>query len=75
MWFVIWGNYTSVMEDKLVKLQKRTARAILDVDCTVLSETMFTHLKWMAFPERVVNHKAIQIYKPVCGDPPDYLKK
>ena len=32
---VIWGNCTSIMEDKLVKLQKRAARAILDVDFTV----------------------------------------
>ena len=62
------------MEDKLVKLQKRSARAILDVDVTVPSETMFTQLKWMTFPERVVYHKAIQMYTTVCGDAPDYLK-
>ena len=31
------GNCTSVMADKLVKLQKRAARAILDVDFTVYS--------------------------------------
>ena len=49
---VIWGNCTSVMGDKLVKLQKRAARAVLDVDITVPSETMFTRLKWMTFPER-----------------------
>ena len=53
------------MEDKLVKLQTRAARAILDVD--------FTRLTWMTFPERVVYHKAIQMYKTVCGDAPDYL--
>ena len=47
---VIWGNCTSVIEDKLVKLQKRAARAILDVEFTVPSETMFTQLKWMTFP-------------------------
>ena len=57
--FVICGNCTSVMEDKLVKLQKRAARAIVDVDFTVPSETKFTHFKWMTFPERVVYHKAI----------------
>jgi len=74
VWFVIWGNYTSVMEDKLVTLQKRTARAILDVDGIVPSETMFTQLKWVTFPERGVYHKTIQMYTPVCGDPPDYLK-
>ena len=71
---VIWGNCTSVMEDKLVTLQKRAARAILDVDFTVPSETMFTQIKWMTIPERVVYYKAIQMYTTVCGDAPDYLK-
>ena len=56
------------------KLQKWGARAILDVDFTVPSETMFTELKWMTFPERVVHHKAVQMYTTVCGDAPDYLK-
>ena len=64
----IWGNCTSVMEDKLVKLQKRAARAILDVNFTLPSETMFTQLKWMTLPERAVYHKAIQMHKTVCGD-------
>jgi len=61
------------MEFKLSKFQ--AARAILDVDFTVPLETMITQLKWMTFPERVVYHKAIQMYKTVCGDAPDYLKK
>jgi len=56
------------------KTSKRAARAILHVDFSVPSETMFTQLKWMIFPERVVYHKAIQMYKTVCGDAPDYLK-
>jgi len=47
---VIWGSCTSVMEEKLVKLQKRAAREILDVDFTVPAETMFTQLRWMTFP-------------------------
>jgi len=50
------------MEDKLVKLQKRAAIAISDVDFTIPSEIMFTQLKWMTFPEQVVYHKAIQMY-------------
>ena len=51
-------NCSSVMEDKL---QKRAAGAILDVDFTVPSLTMFTQLKRMTFPEQVVYHKAIQM--------------
>jgi len=39
---VIWGNCTSAMYDKLVKLQMRVARAILDVDLTVHPETKFS---------------------------------
>ena len=34
---------------------------------------MFTQLKWMTFLKRVVYHKAIQMYKTVCGNAPDYL--
>ena len=59
------------MEDKLVKLHKRASIAILDVDFTTPSETMFTQLKCMAFPEWVVYHKVIQMRKTVCGDAPD----
>jgi len=51
------------MKDKLVKLQTRASIAILDVDCTVPPETLFTQTKWMKFPERVVYHKAIQMHK------------
>jgi len=29
----------------------------------------------MTFPELVGYHKAIQMYKTVCRDAPDYLKK
>ena len=50
------------------------AKAILDVEFTVPSETMFTHLKWMTSPDRVVYRKAIQMYKTVFGNAPDYLK-
>ena len=52
----------------------KAARAILDVDFTVPSETMFTQLKWMPFHERVLCHKAIQMYTTVRGDTLDYLK-
>ena len=60
-----------VLQSLKTNLQKR---AILDVGFTVPSETMFTQLKWMTFPERVVYPKAIQMHKTVCGDAPGYLK-
>ena len=36
--------------------------------------TQFTHIKWVTFPERLIYHKSIQMYKTVCGDAPDQLK-
>ena len=56
---VIWGNCTHYMEEKLVRLQKSAARVILDCDFDTPSSTMFSDLKWMSFPERV-----IYIWKP-----------
>ena len=71
---VIWGNCTSTLEDKLVKLQKRAARVILDCDFTTPSSLMFADLKWMTFPERVIYQKAIQMFKTLHGHAPDYLR-
>ena len=47
------------MEEKLVRLQKRAARVILDCDLYTPSSTMFSDLKWMSFLERVISMKAI----------------
>ena len=34
---------------------------------------MFNTLQWMTFPERVVYQKALQMYKTIHCDAPDYL--
>ena len=51
---VIWGNCTHYLEEKLVRLQKRAARVILDCDFYTTSSTMFSDLKWVLFSERVI---------------------
>ena len=35
---------------------------------------MFSDLKWMSFLERVMYMKAIQIFKTIRGDAPEYLR-
>ena len=35
---------------------------------------MFSDLKWMSFPKRVKYMKAIQMFKTVRGDAPEYLR-
>ena len=78
-WFccVILGNCTHYLEEKLVKklvrLQKRAARVILDCDFYTPSSTLFSDLKWMSFLERVIYMKAIQMFKTIRGDAPEYL--
>ena len=71
---IIWGNCTSSLEDKLIKFQKRAARVILDSDYSTPSTALFSKLKWMTFHERVIYQKAIQMYKTLRGDAPDYLQ-
>ena len=56
-----------------MKLQKRAAKVIIDCDFTTPSSLMFAELKWKTFPERVIYQKAIQMFKTLRGNAPDYL--
>ena len=41
---VIWGNCTHYLEEKLVRLQKKAARVVLDCEFYTPSSTMFSDL-------------------------------
>ena len=71
---IVWGSCSSTLEGKVIKLQKRAARLILDCDFSMPSTLMFTKLDWLAFPDRVIYLKALQMYKTINGNAPDYLK-
>ena len=71
----IWGNCSSTLEDKLVKLQKRATWKILDCDFYTASSELFKELNWQTFPERVTYQKAILMYRIINNMCPDYLKK
>jgi len=71
---VMWGNCTHYLKEKLVRLQKRAARVILDCEFYTPSSTMFSDLKWMSFPERVIYMKAIQVFPTIRGDALEYLR-
>ena len=51
-----------------------TGRLIINKDNDTPSTFLFSQLKWMSFPERVIYQKAIQMYKTVSGTSPNYLK-
>ena len=67
---VIWGNCTHNLEEKMVELQKRAARVIIDCGFYTPSCMMFSELKWMTFPERGLYQKAIQMFKTIEGNVP-----
>ena len=73
---VIWGNctYMYYIEEKPAGLQIRLARVIIDCDVYTQSSTMVSDVKWMSFPERVIHMKAIQMFKTIRGDAPEYLR-
>jgi len=53
------GNCSRFLEERLVRLQKRAARIILDFDFSLPFFVLFSKLRWMPFPERVLYQKAI----------------
>ena len=70
----VWGCVSKHDCDRIIKLQKRAARIILDCDYSISSSFMFTSLKWLSFPVRVNYQKSILMYKIINGMVPDYLK-
>ena len=54
----VWGNISSNLTDCMIKLQKRTARIIVDKEIDTPSADMFAELNWMKFPDRVTYQKS-----------------
>ena len=60
---IIWGNCSKTALYKLVKLQKRAARLILDKDYNTRTKVLFSELGWMPLEDRIVFMRAVQMYK------------
>lgn len=71
----VWGKgvHSKGNINKIVKLQKRTARIILQRDFRESSSKMFTELQWMTFENRVIYHTAIMAFKCQKNLFPDYM--
>ena len=62
---IVQSNTESPYHDSVIK-SCSTAK--------LLGVTMFSDLKWVSFPERVIHIKAIQMFKTIRGDAPEYLR-
>ena len=70
----IWGHSSSEIQTRMLKLQKKSARYILDADYSHPSRGLFKTLKWLPFINRVQFNTAILMYKSVNGQGLMYLK-
>jgi hypothetical protein len=50
---VVWGNRSKEGLNRILKLQKRTTRLILDQDPIAPSEPLFKQLGWMSIEQRI----------------------
>ena len=72
---IVWGKCKRSNIDRLIKLQKRAARIILQADFMTPSKQMFATLKWLPFDKRVDYHTCVMVYKVLSDQSPDYLSQ
>ena len=71
---VVWRSCDKHCLNRVLKLQKRAARVILDADCQASSLKLFNKLNWTPFFEQAKLTKCCIIYKRLQGYVPTYLK-
>ena len=69
----IWGNANTELMNTVVKFQKQAAGSILDKPIKTPSVELFSELKWMMFPDRVIYQKAMLMYKIMHNLAQSYL--
>ena len=73
-WSVVWGNCSNEGLNRIFKLQKGTARSILDQDPIAPSEPLFKQLGWMTIEQRIKYHQYLLVSKCLKNEAPVYLK-
>ena len=60
---VVWDHCSANNMDRLLKLQKRAGRIILQVEFNTPSNQMFNILNWLPIQKRVQYHTCILVFK------------
>ena len=71
----VWGNASQCHIEKLLFLQNRAARVILDANLYISSHILLKHLKWMSIAERKDYQTCILLFKVLNGMAPEPLNK
>ncbi len=70
---IVWSTTSGYNMMRLIKLQKRAARLILECPVRTSSEDTFSELKWMTLPERIKFRKLTMVYKAIHHQCPAYI--
>ena len=70
---ITWGGTSLVNLERVLKLQKRAARILLNADFSTPSKDLFDLLKWMSIHKRLLYNKATLTYKVLNGLTPEYI--
>ena len=70
---VVWANSSSSFLNKIVKIQKKAARIILQKSYDTPSIQLFTELQWMSFENRCKYHTGVMVYKALTHLTPSYI--
>ena len=70
----VWRNCSKGNLDRLLKLQKRCSRIILDANSTVNSVNLFNGLEWLPIDDIIKTNKLLMLYKISRGICPQYFE-
>ena len=70
---ITWSGTSDANLERVLKLQKRAARIILQTDYSTPSLEMFAELGWQPVYQRLAFNKAIFTYKALNGQTPEYI--
>ncbi|MCG8113294.1 MAG: reverse transcriptase family protein, partial [Candidatus Thiodiazotropha taylori] len=70
---ITWGSTCGTNVERLLKLQKRAARIILNAGFDTPSVSMFKELGWLSVGGRLKYNKAVLTYKALNDLAPDYI--
>ena len=69
----IWSSCNKELLERVLRMQKRAARIILDAERTTRTLTMFNELNWIPFFIEAYISRGFMAFKRIEGTTPDYI--
>ena len=69
----IWSSWNKEFLERVLRMQKRAARIILDAERTTRTLTMFNELNWIPFFIEAYISRCSIAFKRIEGTTPDYI--